>query len=181
MSLKITIKLILLKIRLRRVNHINLHAWTHIGKYTLLKTDKTSTIEFNDHVVIDNYVMILAEGAGSIVLGKHIFIGDYSTIRATKGKVSIGSNTMIAQQVKLISTNHYYKDKSKFIHEQDIDILKIGITIGDDCWLGAGCVILPGVTLGNGVVVGANAVVTKNVPDYAVVVGIPAKIITYRN
>lgn len=180
MGFKTTIKLMLLRIRLRHVNHINLHAWTHMGKYTLLKTDKTSIIEFNDHVVIDNYVMILAEEAGRIVLGKHIFIGDYSTIRATKGKITIGSNTMIAQQVKLISTNHYYKDKSKLIREQDIDTVKVGITIGNDCWLGAGCIILPGVTLGDGVVVGANAVVTKNVPNYAVVIGNPAKIFSYR-
>jgi len=94
--------------------------------------------------------------------------------------VSIGDNTMIAQNVKLIATNHYYKRKDQLIHEQDIDTEKIGITIGNDCWIGAGAIILPGVTVGNGAVVGGNAVVTKDVPEYAVVVGNPARIIRYR-
>jgi len=50
------------------------------------------------------------------------------------------------------------------------------IRVGDDAWLGTGCIILPGVTIGKGAVVGAGAVVTKDVPDWAVVAGIPAKI-----
>lgn len=53
------------------------------------------------------------------------------------------------------------------------------ITIGDNVWFGGNCVVLPGVTIGNNVVVGAGSVVTKDVPDNAVVVGNPAKIIRY--
>lgn len=51
------------------------------------------------------------------------------------------------------------------------------IVIGKNCWLCKGCIILPGVTIGDGVVVAANAVVTKNVPPYTVVGGVPAKLI----
>lgn len=65
-----------------------------------------------------------------------------------------------------------------------IDILSIDknkpITIGNDVWIGANAVILPGVNIGNGAVIGAGAVVTKDVPDYAVVVGVPGKVLKYR-
>ena len=55
------------------------------------------------------------------------------------------------------------------------------LKIGKNCWIGAGAIILPGVTIGNGVIVGAGAIVTNDVPDYAVVGGNPARVIRYRN
>ncbi|MVN92778.1 acyltransferase [Mucilaginibacter aquatilis] len=183
MSLKSAVKQALLKFRLRGVNYRNLiDPYTYIGKFTTLKTaDDRSIINFNQHVDLHNYVSLIAEDGGEITFGKRVSIGDYSTLRASRAKISIGNNTMLGQGVKLISTNHAYKDKSRLIHDQDIDTEKIGITIGADCWLGAGCVVLPGVKIADGVVVGANAVVTKDVPEYAIVVGIPAKIISYRS
>jgi acetyltransferase-like isoleucine patch superfamily enzyme len=174
------VKGILIRFKLRKVNFNNITTSIRIGKYSIVQTDKTSVIEFNERININNMVILLAEDKGKITFGKRVFIGDYSTLRANRATISIGSNTMIAQQVKLISTNHEYRDKNRLIHEQDMIFDKCGITVGDDCWLGAGCVVLPGVTIGTGVVVGANAVVTKDVPDYAVVVGNPAKIISYR-
>lgn len=54
------------------------------------------------------------------------------------------------------------------------------VIIGDDVWIGMRSIIMPGVKIGNGAVIGAGAVVTKDVPDYAIVGGVPAKIIKYR-
>ena len=98
----------------------------------------------------------------------------------THASVTIGCNTMIAQGVKLVAMNHSFMKKDQLIKNQGIDLNKMGITIGSDCWLGAGSVVLPGVNIGDGVVVGANAVVLMDVPDYAIVVGNPARIIKYR-
>ena len=55
-----------------------------------------------------------------------------------------------------------------------------GVTIGNDVWIGMRSIIMPGVKIGNGVVIGAGAVVTKDVPNYAIVGGVPAKVIRYR-
>lgn len=54
------------------------------------------------------------------------------------------------------------------------------VVIGNDVWIGMRSIIMPGVKIGNGVVIGAGAVVTKDIPDYAVVGGVPAKIIRFR-
>ncbi|MGC8751846.1 MAG: acyltransferase [Hydrotalea sp.] len=180
-SIKARIKILLLKLRLFHVNVKRLDAWTYLGRYTILKTDKTSCIYLNEHISINNYVSLFAEDHADIIFGKRVYIGDYTTIRASRAKVEIGSNTMLAQGVQLISTNHAFSNRHQLIHEQDIDTLKIGIKIGNDCWLGAGSIVLPGVTIGDGAVIGAHAVVTKNIPEYAIAVGNPAKVIKFRN
>lgn len=139
-----------------------------------------SKIHFLGFFSINKFVTIFLNEGAEVIIGKNVYIGDYSTIRATRTKIEIGEHTIVGQDVKLIATNHAYASKDKLIKDQDIDLSKIGISIGEDCWLGAGCIVLPGVTLGRGVVVGANAVVTKDLPDYAVAVGNPAKILKFR-
>jgi acetyltransferase-like isoleucine patch superfamily enzyme len=86
---------------------------------------------------------------------------------------------MIANAVSIRDTDHNFKDL-------DIDMLQQGIQtepvyIKDNVWLGHGVVITKGVTIHSGAIVAANAVVTKDVPENAIVEGVPAKIIKYRN
>lgn len=114
--------------------------------------------------------------------GKDIEIGDYSGLGLNSrvmGPLKIGDNVMMGPEVMIFSRNHN-------IDRTDIPMIKQGdtpempVTIGDDVWIGARAIILPGVTVGRGAVVGAGAVVTKDVPEYAVVGGVPAKVIKYR-
>lgn len=90
-------------------------------------------------------------------------------IQAING-IIIGENVRLGPGVKLISANHNLNDFSK--HDNADPII-----IGDNCWVSANAVILPGVQLGNHVVVAGGAVVTKNFPDNCLIGGVPAKII----
>lgn len=102
--------------------------------------------------------------------------------------LQIGHYVSIANGVKfLLGGNHYYKRFTtypfiaKFIDHKYVETWTKGkIIIGDDVWIGTDAFIMPGVTIGKGAIVGACAVVTKDVPPYAIVTGNPASIIKYR-
>ena len=93
------------------------------------------------------------------------------------GGVTIGNDVQFGPGVKLAS-NHLIPPPGQTISAQPME--KKGIHIGDDVWIGANAVILDGVTIGNGCVIGANAVVNKDIPEYSVAVGVPAKVIRKR-
>lgn len=95
------------------------------------------------------------------------------------GDVTIGDDVLMAPEVVIYTQNHQYIKKNNTIHNQGVSKEK-PVFIGNDVWIGRRAIIMPGVHIGNGVVVAAGAVVTKDVPDYAVVGGIPAHIIKYR-
>lgn len=114
--------------------------------------------------------------------GRGISIGDRSGIglnARVAGPLSIGDDVMMGPNVMIFTQNHRNDDLSIPMRLQTAPKQKV--TIGNDVWIGAAAIILPGVTIGNGVIIGAGAIVTKDVPDYAVVGGNPAKVIRYRN
>lgn len=106
------------------------------------------------------------------MIGDHTRIGIHCTVI---GPVSIGNNVNLAQGITVTALNHNFQDTAKRIDEQGISTKQV--VIGDDVWIGANAIILPGVTIGRHVVVAAGAVVTKDVPDNCVVGGVPAKLI----
>jgi acetyltransferase-like isoleucine patch superfamily enzyme len=115
--------------------------------------------------------------------GKGIEIGSNSAIGAQsfiggQGGVTIGSNVIIGPGVRIFSENHRFEDLDMPIRLQGE--IRQGVVIGSDCWIGASCTILDGVTIGTGVVIAAGAVVTRNVPDRAVVAGVPARVLRIR-
>ncbi|WP_046242930.1 sugar O-acetyltransferase [Hymenobacter terrenus] len=87
-------------------------------------------------------------------------------------KVTIGSNVMFAPAVQLYAATHPLDAVVR-------RTLELGrpITIGDDCWIGGGAIICPGVSIGAGCVIGAGAVVTKDIPPYSLAVGNPARVV----
>ncbi len=136
-----------------------------------------AVLRIGNNVVIQDYAFVqLTKPNPKVIIGDDVVIGRHNMITA-KGNITIGSYTRIGAFVQILDQGHGF-EKNKLIMEQNAIIEDT--TIGEDCWIGTGAKILKGVKIGNGVGVGANAVVTKNVPDYAVVGGIPAKIIKYR-
>jgi acetyltransferase-like isoleucine patch superfamily enzyme len=131
----------------------------HFGKGVLIKSNvfiyKFSNVELDDLV--------------NIGPGCHLY---------AEGGIHIGKYTMLAMNVILMSGNHIFNDIRIPITDQGSSSLPI--KIGDDCWLGANVIVLQGVTIGNGCVIGAGSVVTKDIPDYSVAVGNPAKVIKKR-
>lgn len=110
----------------------------------------------------------------SLHIGEYTHIGMWNNIRATGGVIRIGHHCLISQYVSIIASNHSIA-AGQHIVEQDWSKEKTGVTIGNDVWIGSGVQILPGVTVSDGAVIGAGSVVTKDVPPYTVVAGVPAK------
>ena len=94
-------------------------------------------------------------------------------------EIVFGSYFHSGQNITIITDNHNY-DSDISIPYDKVRILK-PVTIKDFVWLGHGVIIMGGVTIGEGAIVAAGAVVTKSIPDYAIVGGNPAKIIKYRH
>lgn len=109
-------------------------------------------------------------------------IGDYSGIGVNclvSGRTYIGSHVMMGPDCIMYSYSHAHDCLDIPMDQQGFED-PTPIHIGDDVWIGARVIILPGVKIGSHCIIGAGAVVTKDVPDYAVVGGVPAKVIRYR-
>jgi len=121
------------------------------------------------------------ERGAEIGSGRYIEIGDHSGIgtNCRVGNAVIGKWVNMGPDVVFIARNHAFEQRDRTIYQQgyiDAD----PIIVGDDVWIGTRAIILPGRRIGTGAVIGAGAVVTKDVPDYAIVAGNPARIIRYR-
>lgn len=109
-------------------------------------------------------------------------IGDYSGIGVNclvSGRTYIGSHVMMGPDCIMYSYSHAY-DRLDIPMDQQGFEPPTPIHIGDDVWIGARVIVLPGVKIGSHCIIGAGAVVTKDVPDYAIVGGVPARVIRYR-
>jgi acetyltransferase-like isoleucine patch superfamily enzyme len=113
------------------------------------------------------------DGAATLSIGDGTYIGRFAQINAWRS-VNIGRDVLIADRVFISDADHNFSDLETPIRLQG-DSFRGAVTLRDGCWIGIGAVILPGVTIGRNAVVAANAVVTNDVPDHAIVGGIPAK------
>ena len=109
-------------------------------------------------------------------------VGDNSGIGVNcqlYGPITIGNNVLMGPEVVIYTQNHKYESKKETIISQGYQPFK-PVTIGDDVWIGRRAMIMAGVSIGSGAVIAAGSVITKDIPEYAVVGGVPAKIIKYR-
>jgi len=120
----------------------------------------------------------------TIEIGNNVYIGPGAMFLAADSSIKIGNNVLFGPNVSIIGGNHSthiigklmsdYKLKDKRA-EDDLPVI-----ISEDVWIGAGAIILNGVHIGRGAIVAAGALLTKDVPPYAVVGGVPAKLIKFR-
>jgi Acetyltransferase (isoleucine patch superfamily) len=117
-------------------------------------------------------------GNGQIQIGSKVVIKDGGMIYASKeGGVCIGEGTMIGPYCVILDTDHGIK---KDIPIQRQPNTTVPVIIGKDCWIGAHVSILKGTIIHDGAIIGAGAVVKGEIPENAIAVGVPAKVIKYR-
>jgi acetyltransferase-like isoleucine patch superfamily enzyme len=159
----------------------------HFGDGSLIMW-KPTTI-FNENYISIGSNTLIGEGvslSAGMVPGQKcltspvVTIGDRCLIGRGSGivghfSISIGDDVWTGHHVYITDQNHGYEDVSRPISQQTQP--ELPVVIGDGSWLGFGSVVLPGVTIGKHCVIGANAVVTSDIPDYSVAVGVPARVI----
>lgn len=131
--------------------------------------------ELGAYSVIEDFVVI-NNGVGDVIIGHHTGVGLSNIII---GPVTLGNYVTMAQHVVLSGLNHGFEDVTVSTRLQKV--ITKQITVCDDVWIGANSVITAGVTIGKHSVIGAGSVVTKNIPEYCVAVGNPAKVIKKYN
>ena len=151
-------------------------------KYKALVSPKarvqfSQQISFGKGTVVKPFAVIQTQG-GHISIGHDCAISSFNHISTGIREVKIGNYVRIGPSVTILGGSRNFKKRSVRIMDQGS--FHEGVTIGDDVFIGAGAVIMPGCHIGEGVVIGANSVVTRDFPPYAVVAGVPAKIIGER-
>ncbi|WP_416828187.1 acyltransferase [Ectobacillus polymachus] len=117
-----------------------------------------------------------AQFDSQITLGNNSGIGINARIGS---KVFIGNNVMMGPECIVYTANHCFDRTDIPMCEQGFMDIK-PVNIGDDVWIGGRVIILPGVSIGTGAIIGAGSVVSKDIPPYAIVAGVPAKVKKYR-
>lgn len=151
--------------------------YQHRGRHSVIHrsvrmdTPPYRKFQLGRYSVIESFSCI-NNAVGDVIIGDHTRVGLHNTII---GPVRIGNHVNLAQGITVTALNHNFSDPERRIDEQGISTTPV--TIGDDIWIGANAVILPGVSIGNHSVVAAGAVVTKDVPPRSLVAGVPARII----
>jgi acetyltransferase-like isoleucine patch superfamily enzyme len=168
---------------------------------TLMGLDK---IRFGKIVQIDKHVYLSGIGKQGMTIGNNVWIGAYSSVKVSfsinnigehiyignnvgigeyahlggAGGLTIGDDCIIGPYFSCHPENHHFADPKKKIRDQGV--IRKGINIGNNCWIGSKVTVLDGVTIGNNCVIAAGSVVNKSMPSNVVIGGVPARIIRKR-
>ena len=151
-----------------------------IGRY--VKLFNPEYINFKNNVKIGDFVWLNVKpnkNNFSLEIGENVYIGSYVQINAW-ASVTIENDCLISDRVYISDADHITKNIDEPIKNQG-DMFISKVIIGEGSWIGINACILPGVKIGKGVIIAANSLVNKDIPDFAVVGGVPAKIIKFRN
>lgn len=135
-------------------------------------------IEIGAAVYVGHQAVLKGYHRNRMVIGDGVWIGE-QTYLSSAGGLRVGRNVGIGPGTRIITSRHAEAGIDIPILHSPIDFAEV--TIGDDCDLGAGCIVLPGVRIGRGVQVAAGAVVTRDLPDHTVAAGVPARVVRRRD
>jgi len=158
-----------------------------LGKTARIRNNRgsSSKIVIGPHTHVAGELFLFAHG-GEITIGEWCFVGEGSRIWSS-ASVKIGNRVNISHSVNIFdSRTHPLRAQDRYEqvktilkegHPREISLGECPVTICDDAWIGAGAIVLRGVTVGEGAIVGAGSVVTKNVQPYSIVAGNPAVLV----
>lgn len=161
--------------KLQAFQRITIEESTRLFPHVFINAN-AGNVTIGKNCYIDWNVIISCNG-GDITIGDHCSFNPFCVVYGHGGLI-IGNDVRIATGTVIIPANHGFKDRSTKICDQAIDAQ--GITIGNNCWIGAGVTILDGVSIGEGCVVGAGSIVTKTVESFSIIAGNPAIVIGTR-
>ena len=165
---------------LRKPGHIILGHSIAIDDYVMLDgcCEEEPAITVGDRVVISNGCVIQAK-TGPLDIGDNCDIGAH-TIISSISRIKLAPSVLIAGNCYIGGARYHLEDREIPIMDQGI-YSRGPISIGEGTWIGASATILDGVSIGRGCVIGAGSLVTANIPDYSIAVGVPARVIRTRN
>lgn len=155
----------------------------NLMKHSYINALSYDGVDIGNNFTLGKYAIIECTGVlrnvgNSLKIGDNVGINHYCFI-GVRGDIEIGDNVIFGPRVNIFSENHNYEAIDVPIKHQGVT--KGKTVIGSDVWIGANVSIMSGVTIGDGCVIASGAVVTKDIPSYSVIGGVPAKVIKSRN
>jgi acetyltransferase-like isoleucine patch superfamily enzyme len=163
------------------IHHADFQYGKHIfvdDRVVLFQREQGGAMIFGDRVFIYRDTILETGYGGSLTIDDEASIHPRCQINAYVSDIYIGKGVMLAPGCALYPYDHG-TDRNTVIREQPLTS-KGSIDIGEEAWLSFGAIVLGGVRIGAGAVIGAGAIVTEEIPDYAIAVGRPAKVVGYR-
>ncbi len=158
---------------LRQPGNIRLGPGCMIGDYVQLSV-RDGGIKLGDDVVISRDTVFDIRN-GEVSVGARTTVGGNCRLAVTNGNLRVGTDCMIAAYSYIGPAGHSFNRTDIPMREQGLDT-RGGAVIGNDVWIGARCIVLDGVSIGDGAVIGAGSIVTRDVPPMAVAFGVPASV-----
>ena len=143
--------------------NVNIHPTSHINY-----------VQFGDNVKVTKECLVNGSENHIVKIGDEVILAMYSVIDGTHADITFGNNSGLGQHSMLIS--HWEIPESSKISKL-FPVKAAPIIVGSDTWIGSGCIVAPGVTIGRCCIIASNSYVDSDVPDYSIFGGSPAKLI----